>query len=451
MTADDYVELELEDEIDEEEDVPDEPPAFANLPDGRALVLRGSEAGRVLPEAVEAARAVEGVRSREDALAGRVPLFLNQSSHKYFGREPEVLAALHADYGENLALGRIVRLNRYSAAIARERLDVPIVSIRIADPMGYTAFGDRLVIEAALPKPRHLERCPYLGELRKTPDHYAEDVLGAQRAAGANLLLTTGRGVGAADVAGAFSEISDEADEMFAHLEDGEHLALNLTLPYEFLQNQAVFDDVMAELSELDQFDVVYVRIQRPAPNDAGAPLADAAALRRMFEFGVWADREDVALLHAQTGLTGWLMLASGAVGFSTGGLPSDQTFVRQTSSGGGGLPPLERHFERSILHTVASATHDALVATGAPYREFPTRWGNDALAATPYDQALSAAHSLYSVGALTAETIPSATRRGGWSAGIHSKVHDAHSAAPSLGLGGRESPTHLGSWISVV
>lgn len=102
-------------------------------------------------------------------------------------------------------------------------------------------------------------------------------------------------------------------------------------------------------------------------------------------------------------------------------------------------------------MHTVASATHTALQAGGPPYRVYPSRWGDLALAARPYDQRESAAHMLYSMGALAAEVTRSATPRGGWRAGMRGMVRAAHTAAQNLVLAGRENPIHLNTWVNVV
>jgi hypothetical protein len=440
-----------DEETDAEQELAAEPPEYANLPDGGALVLRGSSAGSIVDDHFDGAPAAPPLRDRDDALSGAVPLFLCQRSYRYIEREPEVLSVLHANHGEFLALGVVVRLPQNPAVAAAARLDLPVAQVRIADPMGFIPFGDRLTLNPTWPAPVHLARAPYLGLLRGHPSSFATQLLDAQRAAGANLLLTSGRPVDAFDIPGSFAEIADEADELMARIGPGERLALNLTLPTEFTANQGVFDEVLNELSELDQFDVLYVRVQRLAPPDAGAPLADPDALNRLVDLGVWAERQDVSLLHAQAGLVGWLMLGSGAIGFSTGGNTTDWMFKQFAQGGGGGNPAVERHFERAILHPVSAATHAALVAHGDPYQEYPTRWGDAALGATPYDHRMSAPHCLYSVGWLTADSVRASTPRGGWRAGLRGFVHDARSAAQDLGLGGREDPRHLATWTNVV
>lgn len=304
--------LEVNDQDDETDVGPrsEEPQDFVNLADGRGLIVRGPEAGTLLADPVPGAPTTVAIRSRDEALGGTAPLFLCQSGSKFFGREPEVLASLHAAHGAHVSLGHVVRIPRGSPDLNRGRLDVPVVSIRIADPMGYIAFSDRLVVDPALPRQAHFDNAPYLRTLHDGPATYANVLLDAQRAAGANLLLTSGRAVAAADVVGSFREIADEADALIALLRDGERLALNLTLPYEFMQNQAVFDVTLDELTELDHFDVLYVRVQRSQPTYAGGPLGDQAALERLVDLGVWAEQEGKALIHAQSGLTGWLLLS---------------------------------------------------------------------------------------------------------------------------------------------
>lgn len=442
---------ETDDGDDDDEEIESEPPEYANLPDGRAVVLRGSGAGTIVDWQVNGAPVAPPVRSRDEALSGQVPLFMCQRGYSYFEREPEVLAELHAVHGASVALGVVQRLPRPVSGTVAQRLDIPVAQVRVADPEGYIAFGDRLVLNPDWPAKAHVDNAPYLTKLAGPAAGYAQQLLDMQRSAGANVLLTSGRAVAATAVAASFAEIVEEADTLFPLLDGEERLALNLTLPYEFLQLPDVFDEVLDELTELDHFDLLYVRVQRLAPADSGAPLADLSALARLFDLGIWAERQEVSLIHAQSGLAGWLMLGSGAIGFSTGGLPADQMFKRFAGGGGGGNSRVERHFERCILHPVTSATHAALAAGGAPYAEFPTRWGDDALAATPYSHRLSAPHSLFSVGWLTSDSVRAATPRGGWRAGLRREVHTARATAVQLALAGRENPVHLGAWVNVV
>ena len=195
----------VDDDIAEDSDEPEiddslaaEAAEFVNLPDGRSLVVGGAHAGEIIEQPTDQAPAAPTVRSRDEALAGDVPLFLCMRGLRFFEREPQVLAELHAGHGAVLALGVVGRIARTSAAANLDRLNIPVAQVRIADPEGYLAFDDRLVLEPGVPKARHLERAPYLGHLRDPdPNSYAADLLNHQRDVGANLLLTSGRAVSA--------------------------------------------------------------------------------------------------------------------------------------------------------------------------------------------------------------------------------------------------------------
>lgn len=412
---------------------------IALLPDGSALRLTGSGAGSAVEEVPDPQAAVQAtLPSRDEALDGRVPLLLVHRPYQGGGVLPRLLANVIATTGGRVSVGAVTPLPRSTAASHESWLsDCAAASVRIADPAGFKLDGG--VISCDPPSDRSLRWWPYLA----ADPLVVADVLDAQRQVGANLLLSPGRGVDPSDPQGSLDAVFAEADRSLAELQNGERLALNVTLPRTWLSRPMLRDLLFAQLLDQEQFDVWHIRVQWPSALRATEQPVDFELLQGYKRLAQLAADEERALLLPQTGLTGWLQLAFGAVGFGSGMPGSDQAF-KEPAGGGGGVAPIERYFEPALLHSVERTVHEALrdrdgyVPCTCPYcpvLHASADWRHD----------LSSLHQLHWMGRLAADA--AATGRGGPSGAVRRAVRGAIAAAAAEPLAGLSAPRHLAVW----
>src|SRR5690606_39417293 len=111
----------------------------------------------------------------------------------------------------------------------------------------------------------------------------------------------------------------DEATTALGMLSNGERLALNLTLPATWLTRPAARTLLLDQLLDHDQFHTWHIRVQLPSgPSPFQQPI-DPDLLEGHRRLANLAEDEQRRLLLPQTGLTGWLQLAFGAIGFGAG------------------------------------------------------------------------------------------------------------------------------------
>ena len=269
------------------------------------------------------------------------------------------------------------------------------------------------------------------------------DLLDLQRERGANLLLTSGRALDHSEARDSAAAACDEGDDALAALKPGERLALNLTVSAEWLCRPALLDSLLTELIERQQFDTWYVRVQwpsKPWTQPTGEDLL--AGYRKLAQV---ADDEDRRLLLPQTGLTGWLMLAWGAAGFGTGPFSSNQAFLEPSEFG---KQPLERYFERQLLHFV-ERTSRRLITTDPRYAECTCPYCRPLLARTAaaWSHKYAGLHYQYSAGLLAAQTAPAAAGRRGPHGAVGKAVRAAVRFADGKALTGNSAPSHLRTW----
>lgn len=417
-------ELSLEDEPDT--------PGTALLPDGTTLALTGPGAGWANAGAASNALELITLRGRDECLeAGSLVLY--HRPHEGAGDIPRLLASVVAATRGRVSIGAVSPLPMLTAASNQAWLSSSSAAgVRIADPMCFKLDADMGQRPFSGVTNRHWQR------LQADPSVIA-DVLDAQRKVGANLLLTSGRILAVGDPQQSLDDACAEGDEALALLGRGERLALNLTLPTEWLTDSTLRGLLLDQLLDQEQFDVWYVRVLWPAtpahPQQPTGALLDG--YKRLAQL---ADDEERRLLLPQTGLTGWLQLAFGATGFGTSPTGSGQS-LRRAQSGGGGFPPVERYFEPSLLHVVERPTHDALARTTG-YVRCTCPYCPALLGGAGWSHPLARLHHAYWCGRLSD---PGSRPAGAIRRVVRAAVRDAARHVPVLT--GPNAPAHLQAW----
>ncbi len=146
---------------------------------------------------------------------------------------------------------------------------------------------------------------------------WVEEVVDAQRQAGANLLLTPGVPLDQHVPAPALDQLEEHVAWARTSLEDGERLAVNITVEAPWLATPALRTRLLNMIVESDE-DTWYVRVKWPF-QQSYAQLVDGALLDGYRELSAVMEDEERALLLPTSGGTGWVSLAWGATGFGTG------------------------------------------------------------------------------------------------------------------------------------
>lgn len=381
----------------------------------------------------------------DDALGGGRPLLIVHKPHQHADQVAQLLTQLQADTGSNLGLGVSSWLPSADPDTHRAfNASCTAAEVRIVDPRAYVA--DAQLLQVKSPSATAVERAPYLSGVPFT----VADLLDTQRKCGANLLLTPGRALDPSNAVGSLAAAIDEGDEARSLLEPGERLALNITLSAEWLRNEDRLDDLLAELIEVDQFSIWYVRVQWPSTARSWQQPADELLLNGYKGLAATAHEQEKCLLLPQTGLTGWLALAWGAAGYGTGTTGSIQAFLRESEGGGGGAPPVERYFERQLLHFV-ERTARPLLAGDAVYGQCTCPYCASLFTGETWSHKNAGLHYLHATGTLTAEVAAPGSELSQVRYAVTDKVRAAVQFAQDKPLTGHSDPGQLDTWDQVL
>lgn len=222
---------------------------------------------------------------------------------------------------------------------------------------------------AAPPSGRTLRGYQWFG---LTPAHadptdqtWVKEVIDAQVAVGASILLSATSWVDAADPARQLAHAMRWVQASRAEAEDRTML-VNLTLDSTWLSNRSLRSQLLTEILESDERSW-YLRFYWPEVEPRYGQLADEQILLGYRELATLAALEGKRVFLANSGLTGWIATALGATGFSTGiGWP-EQAYAAQrriASRRGRPQPPrVPRYFENTLMHTVDHPFHVAISA----------------------------------------------------------------------------------------
>ncbi|MFB8084429.1 hypothetical protein [Streptomyces sp. NPDC055992] len=413
------------------------------------LAVGGAGAGSIVSELPAGAPEISKTTApamvdRDEALKGDRPIFLVHRGARHANLLPIVMGDLHHKKGQHLAIGAVANLPSVKLQKIGAFFDqASVAALRIADPQCYRLDDKVLRLPPDPIGKRAFEYAPYLSP---TDDpEWLHQVIDAQRSAGANLLLTPGRALNPDDAQNSLDATFREADQALALTDRGERIALNLTIPARWLAVGALRNRLLDEILDQDQFDVLYVRIQW-AQTKAFAPTEDVDLLMGIRRLSNLCQDEGRALLLPQTGLTGWFALAHGAMGYGLGVSGTDQCFAEHVfRRGRQGQQQAQRYFERQMLHTIDSSSHD-VVAQVPGYSECGCSYCPSLFDAQPWPHALSALHHIFSMGALTAH-VQEDSGRGGRHGAVRRIVATARRWSSGLPLGPGDLPRHLSVW----
>lgn len=423
------------------------PSVTAALPRGAgSLVVSGPGAGSVVVPGAEgttvgsALGVGPALKTRDEALTSGNPLMFVHRPHQRGVTIPRLMANVFSTTGGAVSLGAAVALPSGTLTAHKDWLDsCRVASVKIADPLGYQLDQNLLRVKAISSRSRG-----YMPYLAKDPLD-VDEVLQAQRDAGANLLLSPGRALDTSNAQPALDGVCAEADKALAALTGGERLALNLTLSEQWLSKPTLREALFDQLLDQQQFDVWYIRVQWSAGLRALHQPLNMELLQGYKRLAQLAQDDARVLLLPQTGLSGWLQLAFGATGFGAGPFGAGQAFKEHAQGGGGGQEPIARYFEPSLLHSVERTVHDALsrqpsyVACTCPY--CPALL---APSASGWNHELARLHHLHTMGRLAGL---GATTGRPLSAAIRREVRAAKQTSANQPLAGISLPQHLPVW----
>jgi hypothetical protein len=396
------------------------------------------------------------------ALSPGAPLFLLQRSHQNAKLLMAVVKDLSLRYHAALHVGLVAPMARMTPDGIRSFLTAgDPAAVRIADPEGFAradSYGQVL----------HAQRGekPYIGPSRAKHWSYitdaippggsgawVEQALDAQREAGATVLLTPGVWADPATAAQSLEIMRQHVTWAREAMTPQEHLAVNMTLPYSWLSTSRLRDALLDEILDMDE-QVFYLRVRWPLMPQPYGHLLDPTVLAGYRELCNVFDENDRTLILPNTGATGWLALAWGAHGYSTGMGAHERAFadtrVIRIKTQSPRPEPTKRIYVPSLLHVTDVATADRVAALPAQRRcecGFCQRQRKQ-----PWSKGLADAHYLRQMADMTAAMSNDPRGR---RVRARKTVKDAAAfsalANQTVPLTAANDPRHLAQWASLL
>jgi len=381
-----------------------------------------------------------------DMIEGRAPMFLMHKSHQHSQHIPELLGAARRRVRGRAGLGVVVRLPKMAPAAANAYLSsCTAATMKVADPEIYTITGSG---SPTPPPAKATQHHPWMRGIPTFPNPgWVRDVLQAQADAGANVFLSASGWVGSTTGRTELATAMDWVRASRAELAD-ENMFVNLTLPSTWLTNAGLRGAVKQELVESNEH-LWWLRFYWPVVEPRYGQLTDRAILDGYRDLATTATLEDKVLVLPNSGLTGWMATAWGAQGFSTGTSWTEQLYgaqpIRRSTSGRPKATPVERYFDRTILHSVPHAVH--LTLQGQPnHLTCACRFCRRLAGAATYNQPTANLHYLLECASLTGELND---RRPGHQALREVRDARAFLTAMPTPLTASARPLHLPEWES--
>ena len=310
-----------------------------------------------VPEATERKGA-----SLRKILNGQRPTLIVHKSYTNSGRLGEVFDGLHGLWGGNLGIGTAIRMTHSSPqGAAKYMSDQSAVPLRLVDPELHNVPDSKF--EDADPK-KAADKWPCLEALPVKPTaSWTKSVLEAQRDAGATVLLSASGWVHDVKPEKALEAQMEFVAESRSYAQDAP-MMVNLSLDHRWLAEASLRDLLLEEIVERSERHW-YLRFYWPLIKTRYGQLLDTAVLDGYREIASLCRDEGKVLFLPNTGLTGWVVSALGASGFSTGQSWPEQAFAKQQviagRKGQQRPPAVPRFFEPTVLHTLEYGEHERL------------------------------------------------------------------------------------------
>lgn len=393
------------------------------------------------------------------ALQPGAPLFLIHKSHQHAAILPAAAADIQGRHGGAIHVGVVASIPRTSpTALKRFFGRMSAVPVRIADPEAFARSDSLGPYIAAQRDDKPLVgvtglHWKYFGDPQTAgrTASWVEDVLDAQRQAGASVLLTPGLWADPTNASAALAEAREQAAWARAALSPGEHLAVNMTLSAPWLTNTALRHKLLDQVLDMDD-DVFYLRVRWPLMPQPYGQLLDPAILDGYVELANVFEENDKVLILPNTGLTGWAALAWGAHGFSTGIGSGERAFadtrVIKMKRTNPRPAPTRRTFVPDILHVTDVATRDQLDRFGSGHCRCKYCVSQRRLPAGQWSKELAGAHYLRLAAELTANiSTNSRGRRAAARRIVRTASTHVTTASARIPLEGTNDPKHLPLW----
>ncbi|MBC8989277.1 hypothetical protein H9X95_03765 [Micromonospora chalcea] len=381
---------------------------------------------------------------------------------RYAAVIPGALARIHSDFARSgLTLGVSAGLPKKGVSDTANYLDqCGTAAIKIADPEGFALptdlVADPTLTEAQRTKVSYVQSAPQAG----TPADrsWNKQVAREQRAAGANVLLTPGRSLDPNNATWELAEANRALDDLIDEVDGDEVPAWNLTLPATWLIDENLRGQLLAELVDRDDALVWYIRVRWPLIRRSFGQTLNSQLLTGYRELAETARLEDRALLLPATGLTGWLALSWGALGFGTGPSSASQAWAdhpRIAARPGVTRTTVNRFFSSPLLHTISVDSHNSLARTlsANDYPPCDCSYCETQAEALTWQPQTAAGHAVYAMGRLASAV--ASRRRSERASEIARLVRRSNDLYNSLPLGSqldpKEEPEHLSVWQAEV
>lgn len=389
----------------------------------------------------------------EESLSGDLPLFLVHRSYQHAWRTPEVLDDLAENYGTNLSLGTIIRLPKMTKNTAKSFSDsVSHVPVRLIDPeiwrhpdSGWPGESSERINDAKA------EEWSYFSSVPQKPTYrWVKDILQVQRDYNASVMLSATGWVrsesGQESLQKAFTFVEASREQV-----GNQPMWVNLTLDYKWLTDEYLRNALIEEIIESEE-QHWYLRFWWPEIQPRYGQLRNEHILEGYKMLTRECDLDDKKLYLPNTGLTGWLMTAMGAAGFSTGMSWKEQAFAQEPVIRRRPNMPapsrIARLFDAKLLHTLEYEEYmritklEGHTSLTTPFLEELNRNG--------HSHELAGLHYLAAVGALTASLNEKRPNRK-----VERLIRDAKGFLEKLSpvdqLSKLSYPLHYSVWHSIV
>jgi hypothetical protein len=400
----------------------------------------------------EAERRVEtySIPALEEILENRVPTFIVHKGAQSHARIPEFIGVARQVSQGKIGLGVAIRLPKHRPHRALAFLDgCGEIPLKIADPEIFAIPGSGFPLASVA---QYASDYLYGDSIPGSPSAaWVTQVFDAQRSAGATVLLSATGWVSDQRPSTELSNLKAWIMESRGAIGPEESMIVNITLPSTWLSNPTLRALLAGEIVESNE-KIWYIRVYWPVVSPRYGQLSDSAILDGYKELAVTAALEDKTIFFPNSGLTGWIGVALGAAGFSSGISWPEQAFAQQRIFGSQPniprAPRRERFFDPTVIHMLDRTTHTGMHGI-ANQITCTCRYCSE-LNSPPWNHGTSGLHHLIRNAHLTTKLSGSNKRLAALREAKRADTFVSNLSGASA-LSGAARPVHLKEWIRVL